>query len=115
MKKLVYVWMAFLAVTISISGCKQTAPKMEEVVVDSDSIVVNEIAELDSTVYGVCGDGCSIIKSIAENHAVAYFHWDVEYHSRDGRTNECTAGLGIDLRGRRCCRIGCIKLFVHLL
>ena len=57
MKKLVYVWMAFLAVTISISGCKQTAPKTEEVVADSDSIVVNEIAELDSTVYGVCGEG----------------------------------------------------------
>ena len=61
MKKLVYVWLGFLAVTISMSGCGQGAPKMvEEEVADSDSIVENEIAELDSTVYGVCGEGTSM-------------------------------------------------------
>ena len=61
MKKLVYVWLGFLAVIISMSGCGQGAPKMvEEEVADSDSIVENEIAELDSTVYGVCGEGTSM-------------------------------------------------------
>ena len=80
MKKLVYVWMAFLAVTISISGCKQTAPKTEEVVADSDSIVVNEIAELDSTVYGVCGEGTMMntVELITDGGDTLYYSVNID-------------------------------------
>lgn len=80
MKNLVYVWMAFLAVTISFSGCKQTTPKTEEVVVDSDSIVVNEIAELDSTVYGVCGEGTAMhtIELITDGGDTLFYSMFVE-------------------------------------
>lgn len=80
MKKLVYVWLAFLAVTISMSGCGNGSPKAEEEPADSDSIVVNEITDLDSTIYGVCGEGTMMntVELITDGGDTLYYSMQVE-------------------------------------
>ena len=59
MKKLVFAFIAMLTVFVSVSGCRQTKPA-GTAPSDSDSVRLDEVLEVDSTVYGVCGMGTTM-------------------------------------------------------
>lgn len=80
MKKLVYVWLAILAVSMAMSGCRQSAPKVEAEVADSDSVFTEEILDLDSTVYGVCGTGTLMhtVELVTDGGDTLYYSMRIE-------------------------------------
>ena len=56
MKKLVYIFMSLLAMVWIGTSCQNTKP-VDGSPADSDSVIIEEV---DSTVYGVCGEGTAM-------------------------------------------------------
>lgn len=80
MKNLFYTMLVVLAVSMSVSGCRQTAPTRETAPADSDSIMAEEITDIDSTVYGVCGEGTAMhtIELITDGGDTLFYSMFVE-------------------------------------
>lgn len=80
MKNLVYLWLGFLAVSMSVTSCRQTAPNSETAPADSDSVTAEETIDIDSTVYGVCGEGTAMhtIELITDGGDTLFYSMFVE-------------------------------------
>lgn len=79
MKRLVYVLMAMMLVGVVSVGCRQTA-KPEQDAVDSDSVAMQEVMEIDSTIYGVCGEGTAMhtLELVTDGGDTLYYTMRVE-------------------------------------
>ena len=80
MKKLCFAVVVFAAMMFATTGCRQT-PAAQEVVVDSDTIVpLDTFIEVDSTVYGVCGEGTAMhtLELVTDGGDTLYYTYQVE-------------------------------------
>ena len=80
MKKLCFAVVVFAAMMFATTGCRQT-PAAQEVAVDSDTIVpLDTFIEVDSTVYGVCGEGTAMhtLELVTDGDDTLYYTYQVE-------------------------------------
>ena len=79
MKKLVYVFSVIIAAGLFAVGCRQTPPA-DAVQADSDTVMIDETVEVDSTVYGVCGEGTAMhtLELVTDGGDTLYYTYQVE-------------------------------------
>ena len=80
MRKLSFFMLFFMAVMLSTTGCRQTSPSAEAVA-DSDTVIVADtLLEVDSTVYGICGEGTAMhtLELITDGGDTLYYTMRVE-------------------------------------
>jgi hypothetical protein len=79
MKKLVYVFSVIIAAGLFSVGCRQTPPA-DAVQADSDTVMIDEAVEVDSTVYGVCGEGTAMhtLELVTDGGDTLYYTYQVE-------------------------------------
>ncbi|MCR5130130.1 MAG: lipocalin family protein [Prevotella sp.] len=80
MRKLCFVMLLFMAMIFSTTGCRQTKT-VDESAADSDTIVmIDSVQEVDSTVYGVCGEGSAMhtLELITDGGDTLYYTMRVE-------------------------------------
>lgn len=79
MKKLVYVFSVIVAAGLFAVGCRQTPPA-DAVQADSDTVTIDEAVEVDSTVYGVCGEGTAMhtLELVTDGGDTLYYTYQVE-------------------------------------
>lgn len=79
MKKLVYVFSVIITAGLLAVGCRQTQPA-DASQADSDSVIFDETVEVDSTVYGVCGEGTAMhtLELVTDGGDTLYYTYQVE-------------------------------------